>query len=132
MASQWADALEASGFDAVVVAAGHPRLYQFDDLAPFFRPNPHFALWFPDKQCEGAALVFAPGSPPALYFHSPADYWHAPAQAPDWAAERFELRSFAEAEALEAAVTESLRAHRHVAFIGEDPPERWAVEANPA
>lgn len=132
VASQWADALEASGFDAVVVAAGHPRLYPFDDLAPFFRPNPHFALWFPDKQCEGAILMFAPGSPPALYFHSPADYWHAPARAPDWAAERFELRSFAEAEALEAAVAKSLRAHRHVAFIGENPPERWAVKANPA
>ena len=130
--AQWADALEASGFDAVVVAAGRPRLYQFDDLAPFFRPNPHFALWCPHKQCEGAALLFAPGSPPALYFHSPVDYWHQPAQAPDWAAERFELRSFAEAEALEAAVAEALRAPSHVAFIGEDPPERWAVETNPA
>ncbi len=132
VAAQWASALEASGFDAVVVAAGHPRFHLFDDLAPFFRPNPHFALWFPDKQCEGAAVLFAPGARPALYFHSPADYWHQSAQAPDWAAERFELRSFAEADALEAAVAKALRTHRHVAFIGENPPRSWAVEANPA
>ena len=132
VASRWAEALEASGFDAVVVAAGRPRFYQFDDLAPFFRPNPHFTLWFPEKHCEGAALLFTPGSAPALYFHSPADYWHQPAQAPDWAAERFELRNFEAAEALEATVAKALRTHRRVAFIGESPPESWAVEANPA
>ena len=132
VAAQWAEALEASGFDAAVVAAGRPKLYQFDDLAPFFRPNPHFALWFPGKQCEGAALLFTPGSQPALYFHSPADYWHQPAQAPDWAAERFDLRSFEQAEDLEAAVSKVLRRHRRVAFIGQDPPDSWPVEANPA
>ena len=132
VASHWAEALAASGFDAAVVAAGRPKFHQFDDLAPFFRPNPHFALWFPEQQCEGAALLFTPGSRPALYFHSPADYWHQPAQAPDWAAEHFELRSFQEAEALAAAVAKDLGFHRRVAFIGEDPPENWAVEANPA
>ena len=33
---------------------------------------------------------------------------------------------------MEAAVGETLRTHRRVAFIGENPPETWAVEANPA
>ena len=131
VAAQWAEALQATGFDAVVVAAGRPRLYQFDDLGPGFRPNPHFALWFPDRHCEGAVLVFAPGSAPALYFHSPADYWHQPAQAPGWAAERFELRNFETAETLEAAVAKALRIHPRVAFIGEDPPDDWAIEPNP-
>lgn len=132
VASRWAEALEASGFDAVVVAAGRPRFYQFDDLAPFFRPNPHFTLWFPEKHCEGAALLFTPGSAPSLYFHSPKDYWHQPAQAPDWAAERFELRNFEATEALETAVAKALRTHNRVAFIGENPPDDWGVEANPA
>ncbi|MCY4213920.1 MAG: Xaa-Pro dipeptidase [Gammaproteobacteria bacterium] len=132
VASRWTEALEASGFEAVVVGAGRPRFHLFDDLAPSFRPNPHFTLWFPEKRCEGAALLFTPGSRPALYFHSPADYWHQPAQAPDWAAERYELRSFEEAEDLEAAVSKALRNHRRVAFIGESPPGSWAVEANPA
>ena len=132
VASQWAEALAESGFDAVVVAAGRPRFYQFDDSAPFFRPNPHFTLWYPERHCEGAILLFAPGSKPALYFHSPADYWHQPAAAPDWAAQRFELRSFDAADALEAAVAEGLRTHQRVAFIGEDLPDGWAVAANPA
>ena len=131
VASRWAEALEASGIDAVVVAAGRPRVYQFDDLAPFFRPNPHFTLWFPEKHCEGAVLLFTPNNTPALYFLSPADYWHQPAQAPDWAAERFELRNFEAAEALDSAVAKVLRNHRRVAYIGEDPPKDWAVEANP-
>ena len=131
VAEQWEDALEITGFDAVVVAAGRPKCYQFDDLTPFFRPNPHFALWYPDRQCEGAALLIAPSQPPALFFHSPADYWHQPAQAPDWAREHFNLRIFETDEALEAAVAEALRTHRRVAFIGEEPPERWAVESQP-
>lgn len=131
VAALWEQALEAAGFTAAIVAAGRPRLHLFDDLAAFFRPNPHFALWFPERRCEGAALLFAPGRRPKLYFHQPEDYWLTPPAPPAWAEAHFELAVFKTAEQLERAVLEDAKGLR-VAFIGERAPSGLAAAANPA
>lgn len=120
--SQWAAALEAASFDAVLVAAGAPRNYLFDDHAPVFRPNPHFALWFPHEPCQEAILLHVPGHRPKIFFHQPADYWTLPQQAPDWAAAYFDLAVFADTETLQAAAGAATTGLGRVAFIGAGPP----------
>ena len=104
-----------------MVAAGAPRNYLFDDDAPVFRPNPHFALWFPHRRSEHALLLFAPGKPTKLFFLQPADYWHLPQQAPDWAGSCFDLTVHAEAGALREAARAAASNLGAVACIGEDP-----------
>ena len=131
VAEQWEQALAASGFDAVVVAAGRPRTHLFDDLAAFFRPNPHFALWFPERRCEGAALLFAPGRRPKLHFHQPEDYWLLPPAPPPWAEAHFELAVFSAAEQLEKTLVAGAKGQR-TAFIGEQAPSGLAAAPNPA
>ena len=121
LAPQWGDALRAENLDAVLVAAGAPRNYLFDDQAPAFRPNPHFALWFPHGRCEHALLLFAPGERPRLFFLEPADYWHLPQQAPAWAGEAFELAVYQNLDDLRAAAREAAAGLGAVAAIGDDP-----------
>ena len=131
VAGRWEQALAASGFDAVVVAAGRPNPHLFDDLTAFFRPNPHFALWFPDRRCEGAALLFMPGQRPRLYFHRPEDYWLLPPTPPSWADAHFELAVFEQADKLQQALAAKTQGRR-AACIGERAPANWAAELNPA
>ena len=131
IAAHWEQALTASGFDAVIVAAGRPQTHLFDDLAPFFRPNPHFALWFPDRHCEGAVLWFAPGQRPKLHLHQPEDYWILPPTVPAWADAHFELAVFSQAEQLQQALLAEAQGRR-TAFIGERAPANLAAALNPA
>ena len=131
VAALWERALAASGFEAAVVTAGRPHTHLFDDLAAFFRPNPHFALWFPQRRCEGAVLLFAPGRRPKLYFHQPEDYWLLPPTPPSWAEAHFDLAVFSAAEQLEQALLADTKGRR-AAFIGERAPSGLAAETNPA
>ncbi len=128
---RWQAALAASGFAAVLVAAGRPQNYLFDDQAPKFRPNPQFAVWLPGAECEGAALLFTPGQRPKLYFHQPQDYWHLPPQLPDWAEAHFDLAVFSDAEVLEETLRKDATVAQ-LAFIGRQPPPNLAAAHNPA
>ena len=128
---RWQGALAASGFTAVLVAAGRSQNYLFDDQAPRFRPNPQFAIWFPSPECEGAALLFKPNQRPKLYFHQPQDYWHSPPQPPDWTQAHFDLAVFADVAALEKALLQDARSLR-LAFIGRQPLPNLAAAHNPA
>lgn len=131
LSHRWRDALAAGGFAAVLVAAGRPRHYLFDDQGPNFRPNPQFAHWLPSRQCEGAALLFKPGQRPKLYFHQPQDYWHSPPQLPDWAEAHFDLAIFSDAEILENRLRKDAAGPR-LAFIGRQPPSNLDAAHNPA
>ena len=73
LAERWAAALTFAGFDAAVVAAGEPHPYFLDDQAAPFRPNPHFAQWFPQRDCAHAILLIRPGATPRRFFHQPRD-----------------------------------------------------------
>ena len=121
LAPRWAAALAAENFDAVLVAAGAPRNYLFDDHAPAFRPNPHFALWFPHDRCEHALLLIAPGERPRLFYLQPDDYWHLPQQAPEWAGDCFDLAVHSDLDDLREAARAAASNLGSAACIGEDP-----------
>jgi Xaa-Pro dipeptidase len=75
-------ALEASGFDALVIQAGNPPVQFLDDQDYPFKVNPHFKAWVPVTDNPGCMLIYAPGSAPKLLFYQPNDYWHKPASMP--------------------------------------------------
>jgi Xaa-Pro dipeptidase len=128
--SRWSEALAASGFDAAIVLAGQPATYFLDDQSAPFRPNPHFAQWYPDSDCPHSALVLVPGAAPRLLFYCPDDYWHAPPALPDWA-DAFDTETFASVEALEDRTQALARDHRRVAVIGERAGGNLGGEPNP-
>jgi Xaa-Pro dipeptidase len=85
--STTAQALEATGFDELVIGSGAER-YQFLDDRPYvFAPNPHFKHWAPLVEHPQSWIHFKPGNKPKLIYFQPADYWHKIPAAPSgyWA-----------------------------------------------
>lgn len=119
---RWQAALEFAGMDAALVAAGTPREFFLDDQGPPFRPNPHFAQWYPDADCAGAILLLQPGRQPRLYFHQPRDYWHQPPSVPEWARQHLDVQVFDEPEALLRAVAAAAGGCNRLALVAEQPP----------
>jgi Xaa-Pro dipeptidase len=74
--------LAASGFDALVIHAGHPPTLFLDDQDYPYKVNPHFKAWVPIVDNPRCILVIRPGSRLKVLFHSPNDYWHKPARLP--------------------------------------------------
>ena len=129
LAAQWEEALATHGFDAAVVPAGISAMYFQDDQAPPFHPNPHFARWFPSDDCEHSVLLLRPGQAPRLYFHQPADYWHAPPAVPSWAT-ALDVAVHGDAKKLREAVAKALTDIGRVALIG--PAETSELNLPPA
>jgi Xaa-Pro dipeptidase len=75
-------ALEAGGFDALVVHAGSPPMLFLDDQSYPYKVNPHFKAWVPIVDNPECILIHAPGKRPRVLFHRPDDYWHKPASLP--------------------------------------------------
>lgn len=75
-------ALEAGGFDHLVIASGCPRLQFMDDLHYPYRVHPHFKAWVPLTHLPSSWLVATPGERPRLVYHQPRDYWHVVPEAP--------------------------------------------------
>ncbi len=129
----WEAALAEHGYDAAVVPAGAAAMYYDDDQAPPFHPNAHFARWFPDDDCEHAAMLVRPGRAPKLYFLRLEDYWHMPATLPGWAQGAFETEPHGDAEALLKSLVEDVSKLGRVALVGpgEHFSENLPIEANP-
>jgi len=85
------EVLEASGFDALLIASGAMKYAFLDDQTYDFRPNPHFLSWLPvfSPNCW---LLIKPGLRPFLVYYQPDDYWHVPPSEPqgDWV-EHFDI-----------------------------------------
>lgn len=109
---RYAGALEATGFEGLLLPAGLPTYPPFDDNPYPFRANPQFRLWVPEA-APGSCVVVRPGERPQLLFHQPADYWHLPPPLPTgpW---------------IEAFALEVLREPADVRRFLE-PRRRWAV-----
>jgi Xaa-Pro dipeptidase len=134
LGKRWSEALVAAGFDAVVLPAGAARNYLFDDQAPPFRPNPHFAQWYPGSGSEHGALVYRPGQRARLYLYQPRDFWHLVPSTPEWAATALEVRPFDDEAALGAALADDVRRDNRVALIGEEAHNHanlGGLEVNP-
>lgn len=75
-------ALEATGFDGVLIGAGVPLLVHRDDQDHPYRPDPLFLQWAPLAAHPGSALLYRPGRKPLLLVYEPDDFWHQPAPVP--------------------------------------------------
>ena len=123
-------ALEATGFEGVVFAAGALH-FQFLDEQPYpFKPNPLFRQWAPLADAPHSHVVYTPGSRPRLVFLQPLDYWHKPPALPtgQWLREYdvTVVRNAAEALA-------QLPTGPRIAFLGEKTglPDSSAWTVNP-
>jgi Xaa-Pro dipeptidase len=127
-------ALEAAGFDGVIIDAGVPRNYFLDDQSPAWHPNPHFTQWLPGALCPRSSLLVRPGERPRLYFHGPADYWHQPPEAPAWVGDAMEILVFGDADELDRALAAAAAGSNRMARIAETPTgsDRSGISDNPA
>ena len=116
--AQWKRALAACDADAAVVPAGLAQMYFQDDQAPVFHPNPHFARFYPDDNCERSVLLVRPDDPPKLYFHRPASYWYQPPTLPHWAEAAFDTEIHDDDEALMKSLVASVSRYRRIALVG--------------
>ncbi len=85
-------ALDAQGYDGLIVASGSPRYLYLDDNSYPFKPNPRYRSWVPDGTPD-CFVVYHPGGRPSLVFHQPDDYWYLPPALPEgyWVA-AFDLK----------------------------------------
>ena len=118
LGEQWQRTLAEHGFEAAVVPAGEAEMYFQDDQAPPFHPNPHFARWFPDDDCEHSVLLVRVGHAPKLYFRAAADYWHLPPKLPDWAAGAFDVELHQDQDALRRQLAHDLARLGRFALVG--------------
>jgi len=117
-------ALEAAGYEQLVIYSGSPAMLFLDDQSYPFKANPHFKAWVPVLDNPDCFVVYTPGRKPTLVFHQPVDYWYKAAATPDdfWV-EHFELRLAPSLGAARAHLPESLA---RAACIGELPQEAAA------
>ncbi|MDE0178378.1 MAG: Xaa-Pro dipeptidase, partial [Gammaproteobacteria bacterium] len=127
--AQWERTLEASGADAAVVPAGIAQMYFQDDQAPVFHPNPHFARFYPDDNCEHSILLVRPGDRPKLYFHRPASYWYQPPSLPDWAKAAFDVETHDDDDKLMKSLVAGVSGFGRIALVG--PAESCDLNLSP-
>ncbi|HEX6930000.1 MAG TPA: Xaa-Pro dipeptidase, partial [Gammaproteobacteria bacterium] len=110
-------ALEAAGFDHLLIYSGSLHYGFLDDNPYPFKVNPHFKRWVPVTDNPQCLLVYTPGNRPKLAFHSPVDFWHKTHTVPhDFWTEHFDIAPVAALEDVAAL----LPANRdHAAYIGE-------------
>jgi len=115
--ARWERALEAEGYDAVLIHAGSEITSFLDDYHYPFRPNPHFLQWLPLTRHNDSALLVRPGRAPRLYYYQPDDYWYLPPTDPEpWWAEHFEVLQVRTPDAWQAGET-----GERTVFIGDAP-----------
>ena len=114
-------ALEASGFDAVLIGAGQAVPVYRDDQHYPYRAEPLFLQWAPLLAHPGSALFYRPGKKPLLLVLEPVDYWHQPAPMPagPWQS-ALEIRTFQKPADLRRQLP---RAAKAVALLGD--PTQW-------
>ena len=120
-------ALEASGFDAMVLASGSALRYHADDQHAPFRSNAHFLHWLP-LGGPGHLLHVRSGSRPRLLRVLANDYWHASESADD-ALFAGEMEVHTVADTQQAWTV--LGAPAATAYVG-DQPERALAAGFPA
>ena len=127
----WENALEAEGYEAVLIHAGSKLASFLDDYEYPFRCNPHLLWWLPLTRHHDSALLVRPGRRPKLYYYQPDDYWYSPPADPEsWWADEFEVVPVREADAWKQADISD-----RTAYIGDAPALAEAVspaQLNPA
>jgi Xaa-Pro dipeptidase len=127
LARRYRAALEAHGWDAVVVHSGSlVKRSAFDDQYWPLRPVPHWQHWVPLAEPD-CALVVSLDQRPKLWIQAARSFWERPAPPP--------TRAFVDAFEVgyldgPARVKEHLSGER-IAFVGEDHARAasWGLEA---
>jgi Xaa-Pro dipeptidase len=111
-------ALERTGHDTLLIAAGVEKFAFLDDRPYLFQPNPHFKHWLPLTQHPHSWLAVRPGKRPRVVYHQPDDYWHVPPSAPsgEWV-DAVELVVIREPEQAAAALADCVTPRS--AILGE-------------
>jgi Xaa-Pro dipeptidase len=128
----YAQALDAAGFDALLIHAGRAQAQSpFDDQFWPHKPTPAFSHWLPLLRAD-AALLVQPGKRPTLFEPVAADYWES---EPEPESEHFRNAFDVIEIASQADIGPRLPAR--VAFVGNDrnPADGWNIAAeaiNPA
>jgi Xaa-Pro dipeptidase len=111
-------ALQRTGHDALVIAAGIEKYAFLDDRPYLFQPNPHFKHWLPLTNHPHSWIAVRPGQKPRVVYYQPHDYWHVPPSAPsgEWV-EAVDLVVIREPEQAAQALVDVVTAH--TAILGE-------------
>lgn len=125
-------ALDACGFEALAIFAGHAHMQFLDDQPYPFKANPHFKWWVPLPDPMDCWIVYRPQQALRLVFLQPLDYWHKPPEDPSgyWTG-HFEIARIRDLSEARAHIADASRC----AFIGEWQPEfaDWGFAAcNPS
>lgn len=109
-------ALEAAGYDSLLLHAGTPPLLFLDDHHLPHRAQAPFKVWAPLGDAPDSFVFFRPGALPRLLVNQPVDYWHkAPATPQGYWTPAFDIVSCADRAAARAALPRDLS---RTAFIG--------------
>src|SRR5712691_1979011 len=124
-------AMEATGFDHMVIFAGAQHVAIFDDYFYPFKVNPHFKWWVPVVDNPHCMLIYTPGVKPRLVYYQPVDYWYKPADTPEgWWTAPFDIEIIRTPDDAKKHIPISGR----TAFIGEwdDAFKAWGkLASNP-
>lgn len=129
VAARTAQALETSGYSALLVHSGALLEVFEDDRTYPFEAHAPFKVWAPLGDVPDCFVYFEPSRTPVLLFHKPADFWYKPADMPRayWT-RHFDIRPIADRT---AARTHLPRDLGRVAYIGDEFPSlaSWGVGA---
>lgn len=124
------EALEANGFESVLIYAGQPRVAFLDDNAYPFRVNPFFKYWIPVTENPKSFIFYRKGGKPLVFLFQARDFWHAQPQLPpgQWK-EACDVVLVDNIATVRAKLADELAT---TAFIGEDfaPMNEWPVAAH--
>ncbi|HVN45774.1 MAG TPA: Xaa-Pro dipeptidase [Steroidobacteraceae bacterium] len=112
-----ARALEAEGFDALLVYSGSLLPVFEDDRTYPFEANAPFKVWAPLTDAPGSFVWFVPGLTPRLIIERPDDYWYKPTDPPTgyWV-RHFDIHTVADRGSARALLPADLS---RAAYIGE-------------
>ncbi len=123
-------ALADTGFDQVILSAGHKVMIAGDDHTYPYSPRAFAQQWLPYDCDAGTCVLYRPNEKPILFWPSRADFWHLTPEAPsgDWA-DLWDIRS---AAALSDWVGDAVQGRR-TAWIGADGGlSEFDVQVDPA
>jgi len=128
-----ARALEATGYERLLVHSGSLLAVFEDDRTYPFEAHAPFKVWVPFADAPDCFVAFEPGCRPRLLVHSPPDYWYKPAAIPEayWTS-YFDIELTTDLRAARSVLPADLS---RTAYIGDSLPElpSWGVGAiNPA
>lgn len=75
-------ALQDTGFDQVILSAGHKVLIAGDDQTYPYDPRAFTQQWLPYVCDPGTCVLYRPNEKPVLFWPSQADFWHLTPRAP--------------------------------------------------